>query len=83
MSWQVLLTANSPATPVTLVDTGAVPVNLGHSLICLWEKRCRCIGAALQDAARDTMIPEIREASWTAPALWRFARRRGIREISA
>jgi len=47
---------------------------------------------------RDTMIPEIREASWTAPALppsrraiaplrrdggWRFASRRNVREISA
>jgi hypothetical protein len=29
------------------------------------------------------MIPEIREAFWTAPALWRFARRRIDREISA
>jgi hypothetical protein len=37
----------------------------------LWEKRRRA--AALQDAVRDMMIPEIREASWTAPALWRFA----------
>jgi hypothetical protein len=25
--------------------------------------------AAVQDAVRDTMIPEIREAFWTAPAL--------------
>jgi hypothetical protein len=24
---------------------------------------------------RDTMIPEIREAFWSAPALWRFARK--------
>jgi len=29
------------------------------------------------------MIIEIREASWTAPALWRFARKRKIRRISA
>ena len=36
----------------------------------------------LHDASRDTMIPEIREASWTAPALWRFARRWNIREVS-
>ena len=35
------------------------------------EKRRKA--AALQDAMRNTMIPEIREASWTAPALWRFA----------
>ena len=35
----------------------------------------------LHDASRDTMIPEIREASWTAPALWRFARRWNVREI--
>ena len=32
--------------------------------------------------ARDTMIPEIRKASWSAPALWRFARRQDVREIS-
>jgi len=38
----------------------------------LLAKRRRA--AALQDAARGTMIPEIREASWTAPALWRFPR---------
>jgi hypothetical protein len=36
-----------------------------HSLISLWEKRRRA--AALQDAAHNTMIPEIREASWSAP----------------
>jgi len=36
-----------------------------------------------QDAVRDMMIIEIREASWTAPALWRFARKRKIRRISA
>jgi hypothetical protein len=48
--------------------------------ICLRKKRRRA--AALQDAARDTMIPEIREASWTAPALWRFARRWNVREVS-
>jgi len=35
------------------------------------EKRRRA--AALQDAMRGTMIPEKREASWSAPALWRFA----------
>jgi hypothetical protein len=29
------------------------------------------------------MIIEKREASWTAPALWRFARKRKIRRISA
>src|ERR1035437_7770403 len=52
-----------------------------HSLICRWEKRRRA--AAVQDAARDKMIPEIREASWSAPVLWRFARRRNVREISA
>jgi hypothetical protein len=40
----------------------------------LLAKRRRA--AALQDAARGTMIPEIREASWTAPALWRFFLRR-------
>ena len=28
---------------------------------------------ALQDAVRNTTIPKKREASWTAPALWRFA----------
>jgi hypothetical protein len=33
---------------------------------CLREKRRRA--AALQDAARGTMIPEVREASWSAPA---------------
>jgi hypothetical protein len=33
--------------------------------------------------ARDTMIPEIREAFWSAPVLWRFASRRNVREISA
>jgi hypothetical protein len=33
---------------------------------------------ALQDAARGTMISEMREASWTAPALWRFAALPGI-----
>jgi hypothetical protein len=36
----------------------------------LWEKRRRA--AALQDAMRNTLIPEIREAFWSAPALWRF-----------
>jgi hypothetical protein len=46
-----------------------------------WKKRRRA--AAVQDAVRDTMIPEIREASWSAPALWRYASRRGIREFSA
>jgi hypothetical protein len=45
------------------------------------EKRRRA--AALQNAVRDTMIIEIRAASWTAPALWRFARKRKIRRISA
>jgi hypothetical protein len=39
--------------------------------------------AAVQDAGRDTMIIEIREAFWSAPVLWRFARRRNAREISA
>jgi hypothetical protein len=29
------------------------------------------------------MVIEIREASWTAPASWRFARKRKIRPISA
>ena len=45
----------------------------GHSLICLWEKRWRA--TALQDAVRNTTISDIREASWTAPVLWRFASR--------
>ena len=29
----------------------------------------------MQDAVRDMMIPEIREAFWSAPALWRFISR--------
>jgi hypothetical protein len=29
-----------------------------------------------RESARDTMIPEIREASWSAPVLWRCASRR-------
>ena len=55
----------------------------GNHRICLWKSGPDFIWTALQDAARDTMIPEIREASWTAPALWRFARRWKVREISA
>jgi hypothetical protein len=33
--------------------------------------------------ARFTTTPEQREASWSAPALWRFARRQTVREIPA
>jgi hypothetical protein len=39
--------------------------------------------AAVHDATRDMMIFEIREASWSAPALWRFARRPNVSQISA
>ena len=44
--------------------------------------RRRRRAAALQNAVRDTMMIEKREASWTAPALWRFAGIRTIRRIS-
>ena len=54
---------------------------MSQSVIRLWEKRWRA--TALQDAMRDTMILEIREASWSAPALWRCARRRNACEISS
>jgi len=47
--------------------------------------QCGTEGWTVQDAARDMMIPEIREAFWSAPPIHRgrFARRRTVREISA
>jgi len=50
-------------------------------LACLWEKRRRA--AAIQDATRNTMIPEIREASWRVPVFWRFARKQSVSGDSA
>jgi hypothetical protein len=47
----------------------------------VWQKRRRA--AAVEDVARDAMLLEMREASWSAPVLRRFARRRKAREISA
>ena len=38
------------------------------------RKRFRCIGTALNNAARVATAHNIREMSWTAPALWRFDR---------
>jgi hypothetical protein len=38
------------------------------------EKRWRA--TAVQDAGAFKLTSEIREASWSAPALWRFGRRR-------
>jgi len=49
------------------------------NLICPWSKRRRA--AAVQDAVRGTMMLGMREASWSAPALWRSASRRKVREI--
>src|SRR5690348_10763769 len=45
------------------------------------EKRWR--PTALQDAGAKPMWPEIREASWSAPVLWRFRRRKNARPISS
>ena len=44
------------------------------------EKRQRA--AALQDADALTDAPEMREASWSAPVLWRFVGR-GLAGVSA
>src|ERR1035438_989176 len=43
------------------------------AFILRWEKRQRA--AAVQDAARGTMVIEKRGASWSAPVLWSFVGR--------
>jgi hypothetical protein len=49
-----------------------VVISTGRSWMCSLEKRRR--SAALQNAGAVIYDLQAREASWTAPALWRFVR---------
>ena len=50
-------------------------LRLGFATARSGEKRWRT--TAVQNAGAFTKTPEIREASWSAPALWRFGRSAG------